>query len=146
VIIKRILIVVILIVCVIVIRYPGYWPGVWSDKSAAYHQWLYINADTTDATGKTAMVTDIEGDQIPEFMVIPAFRKDRLIFVNRMPTAVQVRFPSAAVFGAGNNEFTIEPGKRKVRKVIGPNDNYTFELNAGSGWIGSPTVKVGDDP
>ena len=142
--IKRVVIFTIVIfLMIVIIRYPVFWPGTWSDQSTAYHQWLYINPD---ATGDFPVLTDIEGDPIPDYMIIPAFRKDRLIFVNRMPKAVDVRFTDDAIFGAANKEFTIEPGKRKVQKVIGPSANYTFEMNAGSGWVAPPTVKVGDDP
>ena len=144
-IVKRVLIVVDIIVCVVIIRYPGYWPGAWTDKSAAYHQWIYIDpVETPDGT--KAVLADLSGDHYHEDAYIPAYRGDRLIFVNRTATTVTVTFTHSDIFGASNKVFTIEPGKRKVRKVIGPpSPSYTFTVT-GVGFIGTPTVKVGDDP
>ncbi len=105
----------------------------------AYHEWLFI-----DEIGGKPQLAAIDGSQLMKLVV--TYKNDELIFVNRMDVKVTVSFTSNAIFGAPNSEFDIEPYKRAVRKVIGPPAEYSFNLDAGTGIISPPKVKVGEEP
>lgn len=109
-----------------------------------YHKWVYVDSavDTSGAT--VAYLADLAGTKIGKLIV--THKNDEIIFVNRTDTDVVVKFHSDDIFGASNKEFTISPYKRKIRKVTGPPNNYTYTIDIGGGSVGAPDVKVGQDP
>ena len=114
-------------------------PGLVTTTTAAHHQWLYI--DRID--GKPTL-TDVDGDAIVNWVV--TFKGDKLVFVNRTDELVDVGFTNENIFGASRSTFKIEPFKRQVREVIGPPNDYPFQLKHASGPVTAPKVKVGEEP
>ena len=137
-------IVITIIVAVVVVIWM---PGSGDDSGASvvppatgvYHTWLYIDK----IAGKVAL-TDIAGNELVHEIV--TYKGDELIFVNRSNATVDVSFASVNIFGAGNENFSLAPEKRARKAVVGSPGGYAFTLEAGSGPIGPPKVKVGTEP
>ena len=80
-----------------VFPYKPVQPAVVQETSAGkgYHNWLYI-----DKIDGGPLLTDIDGNKMNQLIV--TFKNDELIFVNRMPDAVTVKFTDDPIFGAAN--------------------------------------------
>jgi len=134
-----IVIVIVVFLVVVIIRYvPGLLPG--SSSGSSHHQWIYI-----DVVDETPQISDIDGNPIYPNMIL-TFQGDELIFANRTGADMTISFDAVIFEDPYPRGFTIEPGKRKIGKVIASPGNFTFGMSPATVPSGPPAVKVGDDP
>jgi|GEM_PF-7025737 len=116
----------------------------WFSRGKGYHKWFYADEYQDENNETKIAINNMAGTTMIKPIVV--HRKDSLIFVNRASQDVKINFASEGIFGAANRTFTIAKEKRKIRKVIGGNGDYTFTVEYGGSGVIPPKVVVGEDP